>query len=625
MGPDKIECLPATLVNAKSDCHQRHFSSVLWWMFVLLLSALGVSSAQAQHVSAEKLLPKNTLAYVHVASVPELVEAFQQTNLGRMIADPQIQPFVTKLYEAANNALTQVKESTGLSLDEIAHIPQGEITLAMLPTGKPISEGPSKPFGFAALVDCGNSIESARKFTDTIHTALEHNGYVGRQESVDGFVISIYEHGGDSPSLVSVERDNTLVFCTNLDVAKQLLSRWTTNNEDCLAENPRFAEVMNHCRGTKDEEPHLTFFADPIAIFSEIAKTDAAAQLALSILPTIGLDGIKGVGGSFVLATEDFDGISQFYLALGYPRSGVLELLALDSGDDTPPTWVPGDTASFSSLHWNLQQTFDKGTKLADTFNGPGATAKKINDRVQRRTGIDFEHELLPALTGRFLHSTWFEQPAKPGIGAHNLFALQLRDPKAFNDIYQKLITNLGPRLDKKAFAGIDYYETNGPTYFDLLFLAFDGPRRREDETRPVPCMAILDDWLLISDRAGILEHIFSHRDEVENDLASSLDFKLIASKVSRQPGGDKPGMLSFNQSGSGLKYLYDLAASDDARQTLQKRAGNSLFFSVLNQGLDQNPLPPWDVISRYLAPEGAMVTDDESGIHYMSFALRRK
>jgi hypothetical protein len=594
-------------------------------VLAVLLLCSTISALGAERVTAEKLLPKNTLAYVHVASVPELVEAFKQTNLGRMIADPQVQPFVTKLYEAANNALTQVKESTGLSLDEIAHIPQGELTLAMLPTAKPVAEGPSKPFGFVALVDCGNSIESARKFTDTIHAALEHNGYVGRQESVDGFVISIYEHGGDSPSLVSVERDNTLVFCSNLDVAKQLLSRWTTNNEDCLAENPKFAEVVNHCRGTKGEEPHFTFFADPIAIFSEIGKTDAAAQLALAILPTIGLDGIKGVGGSFVLATEDFDGISQLYLALGYPRSGVLELIALDSGEDTPPVWVPGDTASYASIHWNLQQTFEKGTKLADTFNGPGATAKSINDRVQRRAGIDFEHELLPALTGRILHSTWFELPAKPGIGAHNLIALQLRDPKAFADIYQKLVSNLGERLQKKAFAGIDYYESTGPTYLDLIFLAFDGPRRRQDETRPVPCMAMLDDWLLLSDRAGILEHIFSHRDEVENDLASSLDFKLIAAKIARQPGGDKPGMLSFNRSESGLKYLYDLANSDDARKALQQRADTSVFFNVLNLGLDKNPLPPWDVIAHYLAPEGTMLIDEDSGIHYMSFALRRK
>ncbi len=46
--------------------------------------------AAAARVPATKLLPKKTLAYLRVADVPQLVEAFQQTNLGRMLADPQI-------------------------------------------------------------------------------------------------------------------------------------------------------------------------------------------------------------------------------------------------------------------------------------------------------------------------------------------------------------------------------------------------------------------------------------------------------------------------------------------------------------------------------------------------------
>jgi hypothetical protein len=566
----------------------------------------------AQRSTAENLLPKNTLAYVHVASVPNLVTAFQQTNIGRLIADPQVQPFVAKLYDAANKALTQVKEATGLSLDEIAHIPQGEITFAVLPTAKPAADGPSNPLGFVALVDCGTSIDSAQKFIDTVHAAMAKNGFTGREETVDGITISIYQQGSGDPSpLVSLERDNTIVVCSSVDAAKQLLARWSTTSEDCLAENTQFAAVMNHCRGTKDEEPHVTFFADPIGIASEIAKTNPALQLGMAILPTLGLDGVKAVGGSFVLATEDFDGIMQLHLSLGYPRSGVLELIALDSGDDTPPSWVPGDIAGYMSIHWNFHQTFEKGTKLADSFQGQGVMAKNINNRSQRWLGVDFEHDLLPALTGRVIHISWFEHPPKPGVGAHNLVGFQVRDPKAFADSYQKIVAHLGPRWEKKAFAAIDYYQlTTG---------------RGPDDVRPSPCLAMLNDWLLATDRPGILEHVFSHRDEIENNLASALDFKLIASKISHQAGGDTPGMLSFNRPEEGWKFLYDLASSDKVRQTLQQRAGNNPFLAVLNEGLDQNPLPPWDVVSRYLAPEGAMVTDDDSGIHYMAFALRRK
>src|SRR5262249_19677155 len=112
------------------------------------------------------------------------------------------------------------------------------------------------------------------------------------------------------------------------------------------------------------------------------------------------------------------------------------------------------------------------------------------------------------------------------------------------------------------------------------------------------------------------------------NPLAAALDFKLIASKVGAQPGGDRPAVFTFARPDEGWKYLYDLAASQATRDMLNQRATASPdnpFFGALNQGLQQNPLPPWEAFSKYLAPEGGMIVEEPSGIHYMRFALRRK
>jgi hypothetical protein len=35
--------------------------------------------------------------------------------------------------------------------------------------------------------------------------------------------------------------------------------------------------------------------------------------------------------------------------------------------------------------------------------------------------------------------------------------------------------------------------------------------------------------------------------------------------------------------------------------------------------------LPPFEVLQRYLAPGGTVVVDDETGLHYTDFSLRRK
>src|SRR5262245_37594308 len=225
------------------------------------------------------MLPRKTLAYVNVPSVVDLVEAFKETNVGRMIVDPEIRPFAQGLLDAANSALLEVNERTGLSLDELARIPQGEITLALLPVDE---DGPNT-VAFVAMVDCGESIESARKFRENIQKMLERAGSPRQDQVVDGFTISIFQMQGDGRSpLVSMERDNTLVFCSNVSAAKQLLGRWSGEVDDCLAQNRKFSSIIDRSRGTRDEPPQILFYADPIAIVTQTTKNNAAARIGLS-------------------------------------------------------------------------------------------------------------------------------------------------------------------------------------------------------------------------------------------------------------------------------------------------------------------------------------------------------
>jgi len=78
--------------------------------------------AQAEHVASEKLLPKSTLLFAHVSSVPDTIAAFNETNLGRMFHDPQIRPFMNGVLDTANKMLSQVKDRTGMSIEDLAKL-----------------------------------------------------------------------------------------------------------------------------------------------------------------------------------------------------------------------------------------------------------------------------------------------------------------------------------------------------------------------------------------------------------------------------------------------------------------------------------------------------------------------
>jgi hypothetical protein len=149
---------------------------------------------------------------------------------------------------------------------------------------------------------------------------------------------------------------------------------------------------------------------------------------------------------------------------------------------------------------------------------------------------------------------------------------------------------------------------------------ASDNQEAREEQR---PCFAILGDYLLIG-REALLEKAFLATTDPSKSLGQSLDFKLIASKAQRQAGGSRPSQFSFQRPEEGLRFMYGLATADSTRKGLQRRAEDNPFMKGLNKALNDNPLPPLSVLQKYVAPGGAVMVSDETGIRYTSFTLRR-
>ena len=133
----------------------------------------------------------------------------------------------------------------------------------------------------------------------------------------------------------------------------------------------------------------------------------------------------------------------------------------------------------------------------------------------------------------------------------------------------------------------------------------------------PSACFAILGDYLLLTDSEKLLHEAILSKSDPSRGLAKELDFKLIASKISRQPGGDKPGLISFNRPEEGMRNLYEIAASQQTRTWLGERSENNQALKALHEALGDNPLPPFSVVQKYLAPGGAMMVNDETGFHH--------
>jgi hypothetical protein len=578
---------------------------------VASLLALGWSpSAQADRPGAPRLLPEKTLAVIRVTDAPTLVERFKQTALGRIVKDEQMRPLVEGLYGSVENAWKQIEDRVGLPLRDLLKIPQGEICVAFVAL-------PEQPPGLVAIIDVKDQLPAAYKLLGRGEEALLDNSGSKVEEKLADQPVSVYTGPGGNQILLH-EREGALVFANTRPLMEYLLKSWAGTAVDdkgkalkTLADNISYNAIMSRCAGSVDDPPQITYFVDPVEMVRTLARgTPGAAGLAL--IPVLGLDGVKGVGGSMTFATGEYDDVQHLHVLLDNPRAGVVELFAMKSGDVTPESWIPPDVITYNTLNWDFQLTFDKAAGLYNSLTAENEFQIEVQRRVSERLGVDFEKNVLPAMEGRVTFAQWVQKPVRIN-SITMLVGLKLKDAKAFEPTLQKVFDKYKDNLEKQFYGGTTYWKVKLP----------EG--RRGAIREPEFCLAILGDYLIGTDSFAALQAAINTHNDPTRRLASELDYKLIASKIKRQIGGDAPGLVQFARPEEGLRFWYDMAMAEDTRNLLARGAENNPFFQDVEKSLKDNPLPPFSVLAKYLAPSGSMMTNDETGYHMMSFTLKRE
>lgn len=565
---------------------------------------------------APEVLPESTILLLSVADAPDLADRFMNTAMGKMSQDAELKPLVKDLYGAVTDAVANLEDEIGLSLPELLAIPQGEMTLAMVaPEGRPPA--------VVLLLDAGEQLSNARKLLARGTEELQKQPGVTRSEETVGQTeIVIYDGVGPRRrQAMYFERDAALVIGTDLGVLKHVLARWDGGEGAALAGNEKFTAIMRRCRGARNEPPQFFWYFDPISLMKCVGQQNTQVRVAVATLPALGLDGVLGMGGSMILDAGQFDSIAHFHLLLDNPRDAVVEMIALEPGEVTPEEWVPADVASYTTLHWRFQTTFGNLAELVDSFRGEGAFSRMLQEQVAKPSGVDLENDILPALEGRVTHFNWIDRtgPITPQSNA-TLVGLKLKETEPVAETLQGLAEKYQEVVHRRTYAGTDFYQVIPPEP-DRGPDDPDRPRPRP----PRPCIGIFKGYLVVTDRASLYEKVIVTPRESNASLADELEFKLIAAKIARHCRGSKPAMISFNRPEEGMRFLYELATAEQTRQQLRRGAEDNPFLRSVEGALEKNPLPPFGVLQQYLAPGGAMVIDDDTGIHYTGFTLRRK
>jgi hypothetical protein len=560
--------------------------------------------------TAPKLLPDNTLLYVRVDDSRELKEKLALTATGKLSSDPQVAPIIDEFYRSFNEGMVDIQRTFGIDLDEILRIPNGEMAFALIP-------GAERPI-LVALIEAGDEMPALELILARAEESVERRGGFRDSSEVGGIEVIrwLSENRPDRQFGYFIDR-GVLVLCSDPAETEDFAKVWTGNGVDHhpLSDNRRFTSILSRCVGSAGERPQVSFYADPLEVVKQLNKNNPAALAILPLLSGLGLDGIQGIGGSVILAPEGFDSLVHAHLLLENPRRGLLEVLRPKSGDTTPPAWVAEDVASYFTANWKIDSTVKAVREIFETFRGPDSFDEQVLGQAKRGLGIDLETEFLKEWSDRVTATQVVLKPARLNA-VSRVFGFRMRQARTFES------TTLPKMFEHLRKADGQWTTVNfGATTI------YTRPGKPGSETsrvrRPEPAMTVLGDDFLVADSLQAIQACIESFQNGEGCLSDALEYKLVRDQVKKQLGDAQASVVAYQRPEESLKMLYDLIADPATIDRVREAKDNPMAKALLD-ALDRHRLPPFEAIAKYLSPMGAYLTEEENGLHYTGFSMRR-
>lgn len=579
--------------------------SAAWVAFALV----GRAAYADEPIKCEKRLPQNVLGYVSLRNVADFKTQWPKTLLGQLERDESLKEFRSEVIKQLAEPSQQLEEHLGLSLSDLAAIPQGEIALAAV-------AAPGGKMSAVLFIDFGDREETVQKLVTKAADAIEKNGLKRSEEEVEETRVVVFQNTGEEGDRKQAEagayflKDSFLVLGSDLAVLKSVLTRWDGKNDRVLAENEVFRYIVDKCRDeNSDAPPALTWFIDPVALVEAAgaaaageARGGAPVQNLLATLPNLGIDKLRGIGGTFDLAHGDYDMISRTLVCMDRPAKGVLNLVQFDVGPQAPPKWLTSDWSGYTALKWNLEKAYTAVEGLVDMQAGPGVLAGLIQNLADNEMSgkVHLKKDVLDQLTGTF-HFAEPETVAKSDDANRFLVAAELKNVALFRATLGKLARIPGLKIDVREFQGETIYEI--PT---------GGGADEEEGGDGKPAaiaVAVAEKHLLVASEVRLLERVLRGAGNRET-LADSAAFQRIARKFP-----DQTASINYRRQDSQFKLLYDLLQAGHA----------GMFLGGPLASFDFSKLPDIESLKKYMPASGGFMEHDERGLKITSFSLRNE
>ncbi len=561
----------------------------------------------------DRLLPPNTFLYVTVPNVGELKTRFAKTHTGQLLHEPKLADFMGEIHKKLNEISDEVQKHIGVRLSDAFAIPDGEISLAvLLPTD-------AKKLAVAAIVDFGKNRDTVDTILKNTAEGLDKAGFKKATRDFEGTQLTVYTRANksdgddkkDDKSEKPEEPDfgsqvayaikgDTLIASSSPVALQDILRRWGGKHAETLAELAPYKAIVD--LGKQESSPSvLTWYVNPVSLvqaFVKSAEVDQSIGMAMAVLPLLGLNNLKAIGGTVHMDTEKYDSISRILVYVDQPATGVLGVLHFPATKQTPPAWVKEDSTSYIAINWDIQKAFTAIEGLVDQFMGPGFTAQKLDEWATDDNGpkIHIKKDVLDNLDGSIDVCTDSPDANNPE-SMRLLVALGVKDAKKAKAALDKVSKMQGIPVKTRDFRGEIIYTLEGIPGF--------GNSNKEMG------LTVVQNHLMFSNDVSRLEQLILG-DKDRKPLAEAEKYKKIAEYFPAETS-----IKWYQEQVGQMKGIYEMFRSGKASESMSAIP----VLGKLIEGIDFKKLPEFDAIKKYLPPSGSYGAPHANGAIFVSFS----
>jgi hypothetical protein len=600
---------------------------------------------------SDVLLPATTKGYVSAANPDDLREHFQQTLLGQLVYDDEMQPFAKDLQKQIEAKLNAVEERLGITNDDLDGVPAGELSLAVI-------EHEGRQAVLAVTIDVTKHKQQAERLLAAIEKRFAARG--GAKKDVDQagttmhvFTVPAADGKGAPQTTVYFVHDDVLCGVDAQDEADAMLKRFSGTPTDNLKSLPAYKNTMEKCqKAAGDTVPEAHFFVDPfgfVRAYRSLSKSKPPApdKDYAKILSEQGFDAVQGVGGCVNLLVPDAVDFVYRVAIYAPPVKGkendplrwnlAMQMLQLPNGDATPPpSWAPRQSARYASYNLDVLNAYDHFGTLFDAFQGHKDAFKTSMEGIEQDPygpQVNVRKEFVGHMGKRVTFLTDFSLPVSVD-NERSILAVEAADEAPLAKSLAKIMEH-EPDVKRRDFGeyvlwervpaetNMEEVEVEAPGFAPVDATPKSGAKSDENKrVLPNSAVCVALGQLMIASDINFLKELLTGYAQHEL-LTSSGDFQQVARLMEKLAPGEHCG-FSFVRMDEASRATYDLIRAGkmpESESLLGKFLNEVLTTEVekeegvrRKQRIDGNLLPDFEMVRRYLGPAGRILRSDPDG-----------